>query len=209
MLTNAQQKFVKDIYNLASQIGVAYGNLCPIAVTAQSCIESNYGRSTLSKQYHNYFGLKCGKNWKGKRVSFKTKEEYVQGTLVTITADFRAYDSMEDGVRGYYEFVDTKRYANLKGVTNPVQYAHNIKEDGYATSYSYVSNVLNVVTTITPYIKGIYDLDKLAQEVIDGKWGNGEDRKNLLECCGYDYNLVQQRVNEILKANELDLQNIK
>ena len=61
MLTNAQKKFVTDIYNLCNRIGVAYDNLCPIAVTAQACIESNYGRSTLSKDHHNYFGLKCGK----------------------------------------------------------------------------------------------------------------------------------------------------
>ena len=201
MLNNAQQKFVIDIYAQCKRIGVAYNNLCPIAVTAQACIESNYGRSTLSKNYHNYFGLKCGKNWKGKRATFKTKEEYVHGILTTIVAEFRAYNNMEEGVNGYYEFVDTKRYANLKGVTDPSVYVHNIKDDGYATSYSYVSNVLNVVQNISPII-GIYDklhnVDEIAQEVIDGKWGNGEERKALLSLYGYDYNAVQQKVNEIL-----------
>ena len=199
MLNNAQQKFVIDIYNLCSRIGVAYNNLCPIAVTAQACIESNYGRSTLSKNYHNYFGLKCGKNWKGKRVSFKTSEEYTQGVHTVITADFRAYDSMEDGVKGYYEFVDTKRYANLKGITNPVEYVHLIKEDGYATSYSYVSNVLAVVNQIAGLCTKDKELDVIAQEVIDGKWGNGETRKSLLIMCGYDYDIVQATVNKILK----------
>ena len=202
MLNNAQQKFVIDMYNQCKRIGVAYGNLCPIVVTAQACIESNYGRSTLSKNYHNYFGLKCGKNWKGKRATFKTNEEYVHGVLTPIVAEFRAYDNLEDGVKGYYEFVDTKRYANLKGVTDPSVYVHNIKDDGYATSYSYVSNVLNVVQNIAPII-GVYDklhnIDDIAQQVIDGKWGNGEDRKALLTMYGYDYNLVQQKVNEILK----------
>lgn len=203
MLTNAQQKFVIDIYKLCNQIGVAYGNLCPIAVTAQACIESNYGRSTLSKNYHNYFGLKCGKNWKGKRVKFKTKEEYHQGVLSVIYAEFRAYDSLEDGIKGYYEFVDTKRYENLKGVTDPTLYAQLIKGDGYATSYSYVSTMLTVINTITPLCKTVNtDEDivyKIALEVIDGKWGNGDERKFLLEKCGYDYNIVQALVNKILK----------
>jgi flagellum-specific peptidoglycan hydrolase FlgJ len=202
MLNNAQRKFVIDIYNLCNSIGVAYNNICPIAVTAQACIESNYGRSTLSKNYHNYFGLKCGKNWKGKKASFKTKEEYKHGVLTTIVAEFRAYDSMEDGVKGYYEFVDTKRYANLKGVTNPTEYVRNIKEDGYATSYSYVSNVLNVVNQITPIVMRNKNLDEIAQEVIDGKWGNGENRKALLTMYGYDYDLVQEKVNAILKDKE-------
>ena len=41
-------------------------------------------------------------------------------------------------------------------------------------------------------------VDELAQEVIDGKWGDGEARKKKLEAAGYDYNAVQNRVNEML-----------
>lgn len=41
-------------------------------------------------------------------------------------------------------------------------------------------------------------IDELAQEVIAGKWGNGSERRNRLESAGYDYNAVQNRVNEIL-----------
>ena len=44
-------------------------------------------------------------------------------------------------------------------------------------------------------------VDELAQEVIDGKWGDGEDRKAKLEETGYDYDAVQDRVNEILSKN--------
>ncbi len=43
-------------------------------------------------------------------------------------------------------------------------------------------------------------VDDLAKEVINGKWGNGDDRKNRLTNVGYDYNAVQNRVNEILKG---------
>ena len=42
-------------------------------------------------------------------------------------------------------------------------------------------------------------VDELAQEVIQGKWGNGTDRKNRLEAAGYNYSEVQKRVNDILK----------
>ena len=41
--------------------------------------------------------------------------------------------------------------------------------------------------------------DTLAYEVIQGDWGNGEERKERLEAAGYDYDEVQQRVNEILE----------
>ena len=41
-------------------------------------------------------------------------------------------------------------------------------------------------------------IDEVAREVIQGQWGNGDDRKNRLTAAGYDYNAVQNRVNEIL-----------
>ena len=45
-------------------------------------------------------------------------------------------------------------------------------------------------------------IDELAQEVINGKWSNGADRKSRLELAGYNYSEVQNRVNEILLENK-------
>lgn len=42
-------------------------------------------------------------------------------------------------------------------------------------------------------------IKQLAQEVIDGKWGNGEDRKARLKNAGYDPVAVQNMVNEMLE----------
>lgn len=44
-------------------------------------------------------------------------------------------------------------------------------------------------------------IDELANEVIEGKWGNGQDRKNRLTAAGYNYDAIQDRVNQILSAN--------
>lgn len=41
-------------------------------------------------------------------------------------------------------------------------------------------------------------IETIAKEVIAGKWGNGEYRKNALIKAGYDYNEVQKKVNELL-----------
>lgn len=41
--------------------------------------------------------------------------------------------------------------------------------------------------------------ETIAKEVIDGKWGNGAQRKQALTKAGYDYTLVQQVVNKMLK----------
>ena len=40
---------------------------------------------------------------------------------------------------------------------------------------------------------------EIAKEVIQGKWGNGEDRKNRLTKAGYDYQAVQAEVNRLMK----------
>ena len=40
---------------------------------------------------------------------------------------------------------------------------------------------------------------QLAREVIQGKWGNGQDRINKLRAAGYDPEVIQKKVNELLK----------
>ena len=42
-------------------------------------------------------------------------------------------------------------------------------------------------------------IEAIALEVIAGKWGSGNDRRQRLEKAGYDYHAVQNRVNQILK----------
>jgi hypothetical protein len=41
---------------------------------------------------------------------------------------------------------------------------------------------------------------QLAQEVLDGKWGNGDDRKNRLRAAGYHYEAIQAEVNRRLSG---------
>ena len=42
-------------------------------------------------------------------------------------------------------------------------------------------------------------IDQIARECIDGKWGNGANRKRRLEAAGYNYAEVQKRVNQLLR----------
>lgn len=49
--------------------------------------------------------------------------------------------------------------------------------------------------TVEPTAKS---LDEIAKEVIRGKWGKGADRRARLTAAGYDYDEVQEKVNELL-----------
>ena len=110
MASAKQQKdFIAAIAPLIQAEAKKRGYKVASAVIAQACIESAFGTSSLGYKYHNYFGMKCGNTWKGKSVNLSTKEEYSVGVLTNIKANFRVYDSMAEGVAGYYDFISSKR----------------------------------------------------------------------------------------------------
>lgn len=48
------------------------------------------------------------------------------------------------------------------------------------------------------------DLDRVANEVLQGVWGNGQERYDSLTNAGYDAQAVQERVNSILSGDDSD-----
>lgn len=145
MASSAQAKqFIETIGPIIQEEAKARGYKVASAIVAQACVESNYGISQLSARWFNFFGLKCGSAWKGPSVNLATKEEY-NSQLVSIRDNFRAYPDMIAGVKGYFDFISTNRYANLKNAVTAQEYLELIKRDGYATSSSYVNTCMNVV----------------------------------------------------------------
>ena len=105
-----QAAFIEKIAPLIVKYAAESGYKNVSAAIAQACLESGYGLSRLAWQYHNYFGLKCGKSWTGAFANMRTNEEYTPGILTQIADNFRAYDDIESGVRGYYDFLEFPRY---------------------------------------------------------------------------------------------------
>ena len=48
-------------------------------------------------------------------------------------------------------------------------------------------------------VKSVTDI---AREVLAGKWGSGQERKNRITLAGYDYSAVQAEVNRLLKQTQ-------
>lgn len=139
------QEFIDQVAVYVKKYAAIFGICVHSPIIAQAILESGWGKSKLAATYHNYFGLKCGTKWTGKSVNMNTQEEYEPGVLTTIADNFRVFDSMEEGVKGYFEFIQLSRYQNLKGITDPKTYLETIKADGYATSSAYVQNNMNLV----------------------------------------------------------------
>lgn len=222
-MTNSE--FIEQIATYVKKYAYLYGIEVHSPIIAQAILESGWGKSSLASKYHNYFGLKCGGAWKGKSVNMATQEEYTVGVMTDIRDNFRVFDSMEDGVKGYFDFINYSRYANLKGVKDPEEYCRRIKADGYATSSRYVDSLLRVIreNNLTRFdtdepnneepkkedgddmrkeeltgdiLTGAEIIEILAKRVIKGDYGNGQERREKL---GDLYSVVQSRVNKLCR----------
>jgi flagellum-specific peptidoglycan hydrolase FlgJ len=143
-MTTAQKQFIDMIGQAARQHYPIY-KILPSLTIAQAILESAWGKSGLSRKAYNYFGMKAGAAWKGATYNSKTQEQTVAGQSFTINADFRAYTNVSDGIKGYYEFLQYPRYANLKGVTDYKLACTLIKQDGWATDVSYTAKLVSLI----------------------------------------------------------------
>ena len=160
----------------------------PSVCIAQAALESGWNLNAKT-----LFGIK-GKGFTA------TTSEYYNGHYVQIQDSFRSYPDAASAVVGYYDFITgTPRYA---GVVNNGNYKDAVDKlihttDGapYATSPTYIKNVISIIEQygLTSWDKRSPEsggngksVKEIAQEVINGKWGNGSDRKSRLTAAGYD-----------------------
>lgn len=69
-----------------------------------------------------------------------------------------------------------------------------------AAGYNYgeVQGKVNEILNIGAPSQPKKSIDEIAREVINGDWGNGEERKQRLEAAGYNYRAVQDKVRDLL-----------
>lgn len=97
-----------------------------------------------------------------------------------------------------YPLIDTgkvKESLSPQGLNGCVMWQYSSKGKVKGISGNVDMNLMYVAPVQQP-VKTVHDI---ALEVIDGKWGNGQDRKNRIHAAGYDYADVQAEVNRILK----------
>ena len=184
--------------------------LFPSVVIAQAICESNWGQSKIMMNANAIFGIKATSNWKGKVYNANTQECYDGSTYTNITACFRAYNSLAESIADYFDLIlGLSRYQGAINASSPLECITAIKNGGYATSPTYINTIMSIINSnnLTKYddvevvensVDNLKNIDEIARDVISGKYGNGNERKNKL---GNLYEEVQKRVNEILKNN--------
>lgn len=142
-----KQEFIEAIAKSVIKYAPQFNIKCYSAVIGQACCESSYGTSPKG-QRNNFFGLKYRKG----RVTCHngtfidgSREQRPDGHYDDIVDSWYTFETLDKGVFGYFQFINTVNYASVKGVTDPEQYLTNLRAAGYASSLDYVKTVMKYV----------------------------------------------------------------
>ena len=134
-----------------SMMGETFKYCAPIAGALGFSAEDTAEAIGLMKTYLSGNSW-SGSSWDGKSVyTKKTQEQNDDGSMVTITADFRKYACVEDSIADHAAYLlgamngSRKRYEGLAGCMDYKKAVQIIKDGGYATSHTYVQNLCNII----------------------------------------------------------------
>ena len=170
MATVKQMKFAKEIYLAAKD-----GEIDPVFVTAQACLETGWGKSKVGK--FNIFGITKGSSWTGKTVLILTTEYFSTPNKVfkapekkisvvklglnkykyTVQRLFREYDSLKQALEDHTSLFKKPMYADAWPFRkDPMKFAEKICDNmgaKYATSPSYLTSLKCMIGQIKSYSK--------------------------------------------------------
>lgn len=155
----AQDDRVERIGAMCQQDYARTGVLASVSA-AQCILESGYLSTELATAANNCFGMKAelsgntweNSTWDGESLYTKQTGEEYGGQNVTIVADFRHYDSIEESVADHSAYLlgatvdgEQLRYAGLENETDYRTAIQIIKDGGYATDSSYVDKICSII----------------------------------------------------------------
>ena len=169
----------------------------PASITlAQGILESGNGNSDLAHKSNNHFGIKCHKNWSGRKVYHDDDAK---------NECFRKYRKVSDSYRDHSEFLKNRnRYAFLFDykMTDYIAWAKGLKKAGYATHPEYAEKLINLIER--------FDLAQYDKASKSGKRKvkkpRRRDRKEIFKSeNGLKYVLAETGDNYDIIATELSL----
>lgn len=135
---NARQEYIKK-YQLLAIKEMGRSGIPASIKMAQAVLESGNGHSELSRKSNNHFGIKCKRNWKGKKVYYDDDRK---------NECFRKYKTVEDSYIDHTNFLmSNPRYAFLFELA-PDDYkgwARGLKQAGYATARHYHKRLIKII----------------------------------------------------------------
>ena len=132
------EQYINQFGPVAKAEMKAYG--IPASITlAQGILESGMGYGRLATEGNNHFGIKCHKEWNGKRIYH---DDDRKGEC------FRVYKNPANSYRDHSLFLkDRSRYAFLFEIKNRnyKAWAKGLKKAGYATDPNYPDKLISLI----------------------------------------------------------------
>lgn len=107
--------------------------ILPCTVIAQGALESGYNINAPT-----LFGIK------GDGIVLDTSE-YVNGEYVNIRDSFKAYPTITAAVQGYYDLMQSDRYAPATSAVEYNEECRQLRLCGYATDPNYADKLINII----------------------------------------------------------------
>ena len=148
----AKERFIKQVAPEAQAMQNTYHVYASITI-AQAILESNWGTSKLSTQYHNLFGIKGT----GANSQVMTTKEYINGKWIVTKGRFRVYDSWDDSIKDHTKLMlngtdmNKQNYDRVVNATNYQAAAKGLQDSGYATDPDYAQKLISVIQTYKLY----------------------------------------------------------
>lgn len=160
----------------------------PVYIDMEDASISGLGKSkltTIVKAFNEkieaagfWAGVYANKNWFDNYLA--------DGIEKTYTSWIAHYTSGTDKYKGEFDIWQNSSTGKVDGLNGNVD-----------TNYLY-RDLFSAVAGKDTSASTKKTVAEIAKEVLDGKWGNGDTRKQKLEAAGYDYSAVQAQVNKLL-----------
>jgi peptidoglycan hydrolase FlgJ len=149
---DVQQSFIDKLRVPAEQASSRTGIPAHL-ILGQAALESGWGKREIKmadgSNSFNLFGIKAGKDWKGK-VAEVTTTEYHNGVASQQVQRFRAYGSYAESFQDYAKLLNNNpRYSGVTGQEDAKVFAQGLQQAGYATDPHYADKLVGVIGSVS------------------------------------------------------------
>lgn len=121
-------------------------------IIAQAALESGWGKKQITTEdglpSYNYFGIKAGESWPGKKTAVKTSE-YNDNKMTQKIDHFRVYDNHHEALKDYIQLLmKNKRYQSVLNAPTAEHAALALQQVNYATDPNYAAKLIQLIHRI-------------------------------------------------------------
>lgn len=141
-------QYFQQTAKIAKDVGRKY-HVFPSLLLAHSALESDYGRSKLSRKYHNYFGLKTTDEKLG--VKLDTQEVQQNNQSVTVQSYFLILKSKEECFKAYAKTLnngndwDHNQFKSVINAKTPEDAAKALYTSHYSTDPKIGNKIISII----------------------------------------------------------------